>query len=249
MHFHLPKPLHGWRELAGEVGIIVVGILIALAGEQLVEEWRWHRQLGQANVAFKGELANAAGFGYERLAVKRCLQARLAEIAGRLNGSETRWRAMPERFNGAGKYYFNVLPVVYRPPNRNMQTDAWRNALADGTINHLRSERAATLSAAYTAVDEFMRLEREESDAQTRLGPLGLDRPIDTRTRTEMLQTVAQLDRLNDRVVNTSGELLDYVRQSGLGFTRAEADALRGKTLAVQRDYRGGCVEAPRLSL
>jgi hypothetical protein len=23
MHFHLPKPLHGWRPFAGEVGIIV----------------------------------------------------------------------------------------------------------------------------------------------------------------------------------------------------------------------------------
>jgi len=30
MHFHLPKPLHGWREFAGEVGIIVIGVLIAL---------------------------------------------------------------------------------------------------------------------------------------------------------------------------------------------------------------------------
>jgi hypothetical protein len=28
MHFHLPKPLHGWRAFAGEVGIIVVGVLI-----------------------------------------------------------------------------------------------------------------------------------------------------------------------------------------------------------------------------
>ena len=39
MHFHLPKPLHGWRELIGEVGIIVVGVLIALSAEQLVEGW------------------------------------------------------------------------------------------------------------------------------------------------------------------------------------------------------------------
>jgi hypothetical protein len=31
MHFHLPKPLHGWREFAGEVGIIVIGVLIALS--------------------------------------------------------------------------------------------------------------------------------------------------------------------------------------------------------------------------
>ena len=38
MHFHLPKPLHGWREFSGEVGIIVVGVLIALAAEQVVEQ-------------------------------------------------------------------------------------------------------------------------------------------------------------------------------------------------------------------
>jgi hypothetical protein len=43
--FHLPKPLHGWRQFAGEVGIIVVGVLIALGAEQLVEEWRWHERV------------------------------------------------------------------------------------------------------------------------------------------------------------------------------------------------------------
>lgn len=37
MHFHLPKPLHGWREFAGEVGIIVIGVLIALSAEQFAE--------------------------------------------------------------------------------------------------------------------------------------------------------------------------------------------------------------------
>lgn len=38
MHFHLPKPLHGWRQFVGEVGIIVLGILIALGAEQLVSQ-------------------------------------------------------------------------------------------------------------------------------------------------------------------------------------------------------------------
>jgi hypothetical protein len=37
MHFHLPKPLHGWRAFAGEVGIIVIGVLIALSAEQFAE--------------------------------------------------------------------------------------------------------------------------------------------------------------------------------------------------------------------
>ena len=39
MHFHLPKPLHGWREFAGEVGIIVIGVLIALGADQLLNDW------------------------------------------------------------------------------------------------------------------------------------------------------------------------------------------------------------------
>jgi len=30
MHLHLPKAIHGWREFAKEVGIIVLGVLIAL---------------------------------------------------------------------------------------------------------------------------------------------------------------------------------------------------------------------------
>jgi len=39
MHFHLPKPLHGWREFAGEVGIIVLGVLIALGLGQVAQAW------------------------------------------------------------------------------------------------------------------------------------------------------------------------------------------------------------------
>ena len=33
MYVQLPKPLHGWRQFAGEVGIIVLGVLIALGAQ------------------------------------------------------------------------------------------------------------------------------------------------------------------------------------------------------------------------
>src|SRR4051794_16645332 len=39
MHVHLPEPLHGRREFVGEVGIIVIGVLIALGAEQLPRRW------------------------------------------------------------------------------------------------------------------------------------------------------------------------------------------------------------------
>src|SRR3569833_2969230 len=48
MHFHLPKPLHGWREFVGEVGIIVTGVLIALGAEQAVEATHHRAQVDEA---------------------------------------------------------------------------------------------------------------------------------------------------------------------------------------------------------
>ena len=61
MHVHLPKPLHGWRQLAGEVGIIVLGVLIALGFEQLVEAMRWRSEVGHFRTAVDHELGRNLG--------------------------------------------------------------------------------------------------------------------------------------------------------------------------------------------
>lgn len=56
MHIHLPKPLHGWRAFVGEVGIIVIGVLIALGAEQVVEAGQWREKVEIARTAFRFEL-------------------------------------------------------------------------------------------------------------------------------------------------------------------------------------------------
>ena len=37
MEIHKPKPVHNWQEFFSEISVVVVGIVIALAGEQAVE--------------------------------------------------------------------------------------------------------------------------------------------------------------------------------------------------------------------
>ncbi len=37
MKVQVPQPLHGWRQFSGEVGVIVLGVLIALGAQQAVE--------------------------------------------------------------------------------------------------------------------------------------------------------------------------------------------------------------------
>jgi hypothetical protein len=84
MHFRLPKPLHGWREFAGEVGIIVIGVLIALSAEQIVQTLQWHEKVRHAEQAMRLELAEDDGpQAYGRLLIALCLDKQLARIHDR----------------------------------------------------------------------------------------------------------------------------------------------------------------------
>ena len=80
MHVHLPKPLHGWRALLGEVGIIVIGVLIALAGEQLVETLHWRSEAREFRKAVDHEAGlNIGSFEFSQLQQK-CIRRRLDEL-------------------------------------------------------------------------------------------------------------------------------------------------------------------------
>jgi hypothetical protein len=80
MHFHLPKPMHGWREFAGEVGIIVVGVLIALGAEQVMQNLHWRSEVTEFRKAEDSELANnLAAFRYRNLQ-GRCVARRIAQL-------------------------------------------------------------------------------------------------------------------------------------------------------------------------
>jgi hypothetical protein len=89
MHFHLPKPLHGWREFVGEVGIIVIGVLIALGAEQLVEWVHWRAALNDFRAAARHEVAVSLGTYDYRMRQDRCVDQRITDLQAWLDG----WRA------------------------------------------------------------------------------------------------------------------------------------------------------------
>jgi hypothetical protein len=53
MHIHRPKPLHGWRDILLEIGVIVVGIVIAVGLEQSTEFLHHRHQLEQLEAAIQ----------------------------------------------------------------------------------------------------------------------------------------------------------------------------------------------------
>ena len=80
MDVRLPKPLHGWRAFVGEVGVIVLVVLIALAAQELVQDLQWRSEVKETRQALDAELGhNLEFFNYE-MSLRPCVQGRLNEL-------------------------------------------------------------------------------------------------------------------------------------------------------------------------
>jgi hypothetical protein len=94
MHIHPPKPLHGWREFFGEVGIIVLGVLIALGFEQLVESVHERTIAAEAREAIRAEVRENLWWLERRDEMESCIDKALSDLAA-LNLRARRGEAIP----------------------------------------------------------------------------------------------------------------------------------------------------------
>src|SRR4051794_160412 len=113
MRVHVPTPLHGWRPFLGEVGIVVLGVLIALAAGPLVERAHRADQAKLAEHAMRLELAEDDGpQAYGRVIIGRCLENRIARIH---DGAAS---APAEQLRNWAS--------AYAPPFRTWDNEAWK---------------------------------------------------------------------------------------------------------------------------
>jgi hypothetical protein len=243
----LPTPIHGWRVLAGEMGVIAVGVLIALGAQQLVERREWNQRAASAEDAIKDELWNAAMLSHERRIIQPCLRGKIRELADKLMLNEGKWSASPMKVTSA--QYVPVIPPAYRAPSRSFQTDAWNSAMADGTINHLMADRVQQYSALYNQVANLRQLQEEEQKAGASLTPLSFDGQLDDRSRAEMIARLAEVDRINSLMATISGQILDGLRDLRFGYDKADVAKYAKEIVAAQRVARGTCVESTPLDL
>jgi hypothetical protein len=140
MHFHLPEPLHGWREFTGEVGIIVIGVLIALGAEQVVEQWSWERKVQAAEDAMQRELFwDDAPEMIQRASIQPCIDAQLDAI--RAAAENNRPRA--EVVQLVDRLY---LPFV------TFDSVAHQNATASDVSTHMPKTRVELWTQGYAMV-------------------------------------------------------------------------------------------------
>jgi len=167
MHFHLPKPLHGWREFAGEVGIIVLGVLIALGAEQVIEAVHDRHLAADARENVRAEAGTDVGFIRNRLSTQACIERRLGELQAILSRS--------------GEGQLSPQPSwVSRPPVWPFFVGRWQAATASGRNSLFAPDEQGNFTVLYAIFNRFDEQQAREQVVWSQLralewwhGPLG----------------------------------------------------------------------------
>jgi hypothetical protein len=254
MHFRLPKPLHGWRAFAGEVGIIVLGVLIALGFGQIVEQWQWHRQVVTTRDALATELATTANQAAERLAMETCFRDRIGELAGRLRSSNGRWTGDPLPLGPGAQltphWDERSIGRVYAIALRGWPRDAWDTAKSSGVVDHMSRDEVASYSGIYTEIEAIRGFQDQEFLLESKLSFLSADQQqLDNRSRTDALEALGQLDALNSTIAGLSSLIDQQTKGLHLHVDRARFAQELKESIDSERHYRGACVKDVRVQL
>jgi hypothetical protein len=217
MHFHLPKPLHGWREFIGEVGIIVIGILIALGGEQVVEAIHWREQVRLEREALQTEVVGNLDAVRLRLLLEPCVRVRLREVSRILDDAE---RGIQPK----------LATRVGFPLPSGASRGAWNIAVTGDALSHMPIQAQLDFSGAFANFENWDEIRREEFDAWTRLDVLDQKSRLSTTDLAGLRQALAQAIAIDGRLTSIGPFIFQTasVGQKPDQFTLKEAFGVAG---------------------
>lgn len=246
---HKPKAWHGWREFLREYLIILVAVLTAAFVTEIVEGLRWAERTRHTKEHLRAELRLIAGDAQAVLTNNMCALVMDDRLEQALTKSGDVWRppfVMTVSYGGftsttpAGRWTLPDPKAVTANVFGRWDTQAWRNAQADGTANHMSEKDNMAFGRMYEVVGRARALtERLEADSDA-LAALALPQQLDAASRSEYLKAIARLRWGLTRELAYSAEILQ--RADALNIVRPgladKFDLASG--LSICRQFQAG---------
>jgi hypothetical protein len=195
MHFQIPKPLHGWRQFVGEVGIIVLGVLIALGFEQFVSALQWRHETQAARQSLLEDVADNLEEASARQFQQQCIDRRLGELATLF------------RQHAAGRPV-RIRGVIGRPLFYTGSRATWQIALSSQALAHMPLLEKLRFSRAFSAYENMDQVLGREQEAWLRLGMLNEPDELQPGDWSVLHQAYAEAVSLNGRLQTITDDVL-----------------------------------------
>jgi hypothetical protein len=232
MEVHKPRPVHSLREFLKEVGIIVLGVVIALAAEQAVEAIHWRNKVSEAAESMRLELRDDDGpQAVARAVLETCLDQRLDTIETAVE-------------SGRDRLAIAALAASYKPPIRTWDMEAWKAALASDAASHTSANRMVTWSKPYRMMPVLDATNLTENSDRLQLQPTGRSvGPLSPAERDRMLSAIVRLRDANHKMAEWSRVVLLGLSRNGISVTPIQ----QARIVQGFRARYGDCAVAPSL--
>ena len=161
MEIHKPKPIHSLRELASEIGVIVIGILIALGLEQAIETLHEREQTATAKEYIDDELRASLAKASVEVQMQQCSERQIAALSDAIGKGD---QVELQRLLTASRF---PLPFDWSDA-------AWRTTLASDAGNRLGERQKRLYSVFYYYVSAFKAKQERYIDSYGRLRAMAL---------------------------------------------------------------------------
>lgn len=232
MHFHVPKPLHGWREFVGEVGIIVVGVLIALAAEQVVEAAHQRSEARDAENSIRSELDFDLGRLQSRMGIHSCVDRRIEQLQALLDQASTNPEIATPSWVGRPQYW------TFASSRWQAESQAGRAALVD-------PRRMSDYAIMYARMGDLLDEMTAEQNDWAKLRTLERVRQLGPSAAFELNVTLQDARYRDWRLALVTSQLFEMGRSLGLHATRNATPASASVCLPITTSR----AEANRLSV
>ncbi len=207
MEFHKPKPVHSWRELLAEIGVVVIGVCIALAAEQAVEWWHWRGQVAKAREVIATEMAQNLVGVVIRLRTEGCIERRLDALTDIVDAASRTGHLPP-------------VGDIGQPPPRMWRSGAWESVVAAETATHFPRQQLADLGSLYQLVERMEALALSNLQAWSDLCPMvGPGRRLDPASEADLRKALSFSRATNRNYASLAITLAIRTRALGLPFS------------------------------
>ena len=180
------SPAMGWKSFFSEIIIVVLGVMIALAANEAVENWNWHNKVRDGEQRLRDDVHRVFINAAELYVTAPCVESQLSDLTDNLMKSGDSLTPMPiysEKIIGS---------YVVRYPDRPYSFAVWQSLLADGTVAHISKARQPYYSKINNTILRFQSENSKSQQALGRLGVMAFPIALDAGVRKDLLVEIEE---------------------------------------------------------
>ena len=235
-HLSKLKPVKGWREFLGEVGIIVLGVMIALTADKVAQHVTDKDTASDTRAVIADELNDGLAAMALRQATEPCIERRLSQL-----------RALLVEWRKTGR--FDTPQWVAQTPIIEISLARYQAEQSAGRLTLLPGDEQYRMGAVIEGLNRFDRLQRDERLAWGQLRALQLGaEALSDEDRSNILAALQEASTLDYEAKIAARQTVPFARRFGYRPDFERIREIAGQTWANGRYTPSICtsIDTPR---